>query len=1050
MTAGYFSVHVALTPACIGKRNRPESPAVRRILWLGAGLFLGSCVCGTNPGTEDSGTPITGTPCTVSSECAFGEDCVDGFCGTPVTPDAGTTCTRNEDCPTGQICLPSTGECITPTTNDSGEEEDGGVITGNCNPGDTTSCGSSKLGLCKLGTATCQVINGAYDFGPCSGNIEPVAELCNGLDDDCDGLIDDGFADLVCGFGECRRTVPGCLNGAVNTCTPGSPSTEICDNKDNDCNQQIDDMPAIQCGTGACRRSAPACDGGIPGTCTPGGPTSEQCNGQDDDCNGSTDDGFAFAFCGQGVCFNSVYPCANGVPVACQALDGGPETCANTTDDNCNGLVNEGCACNPNDPPLPCYSGPNGTADAGVCRYGTQGCDGGQLGTCVGQVVPSAESCNNADDNCNGVVDDMGQSSCGQGVCARTVQNCIAGVPQTCVAGDAGTEVCNALDDDCDGTADNNIANLTCGTGACFRSVPACRTDGGNNACVAGTPAAVESCNGVDDNCDGFIDNNVPSTSCSTGQAGPCAAGTTSCSGGLSVCVRSYTPVAEICMPPNGIDDDCNGSVDIAPGCCNAAINLDSDPANQCTDCNDNDGTIYPDAGEKCNGKDDNCNGQIDEGFDKDNDGFTLCGTMDGGGLDSRRVDCNDDAGFVFPGKTFDCGPCATAACPFCSGTGACVAGTGNSIDDNCNGYVDETCGCNPATDRDNDGANECLDCNDSNNQVRPGLPEVCDGLDNDCNRATTPNCGVSQPCGYRSGPSYVPFPTGTDVCKQDLVCVTNVATGQLTCGSYCNQTAGLGLNDSCLANQACDRRLIDSDKLQLCSEYTAWTGITQMGNTCSVDTDCASHDCYLEPGTTTRYCSDGCNHESACPNNTTCNVANSLTVDNNPGTVNDRYMYVSRCRRDANITGTLLLNASCTADTQCRSGVCFQGTCAEPCCAHQDCTGGRSCGYGPDQNTGYTVGGRVVVSMVPVCRLNVGTRPSGAACAANADCRSRLCDSVQGICVDICCNDTSCTTPGQTCEPVATVTSDGGILDVVRACVFSPIPTQLRMRFGP
>ena len=1004
---------------------------MKQLLFLTGALWLASCNCSKPVGPPDGGDADAGTPCTLDTECAFGEACVDGFCSVPVTPDAGQSCARHEDCPQGQLCLPSTGQCFTPQQQDAGDE-DAGVIPGICNPGDTQSCGTSKLGECRLGTQSCQVINGVYDFGPCSGNVEPVAETCNAKDDDCDGLVDDGFPDLSCGTGECRRTVPACVNGQQNTCVSGSPSPEVCDNKDNDCDAFVDNMPDLVCGVGACQRTATACTAGIAGTCTSGNPGTETCNGLDDNCDGQTDEGLATVSCGRGICANTVYPCADGGVVACvPGPDAGVETCGNGLDDTCDGRTDEGCACTPA-AVQNCYSGPNGTAGVGACRMGTQTClSNGQWDpTCAGEVTPAIETCNNQDDDCDFQTDEMGSTSCGLGVCRRTVQNCIAGVPQTCVQGDAGVETCNALDDDCDGVADNNIANLTCGIGACFRSVPACLTDGGFNACASGTPTP-ETCNGVDDNCNSIIDD-VAVASCSTGQPGPCSAGTTTCNGGIAGCQRTYTPVPELCN--DGIDNDCNGTVDIAPACCNPNINRDSDPANECNDCNDNDGTIYPGAFERCNGKDDDCDALIDEGYDRDNDGFTVCGTLDGGGIDVRYIDCKDDAGFVFPLKTVDCGNAATPT-------------TANGVDDNCNGYVDETCACNINTDRDGDGSNECVDCNDRDNTVSPGRPEVCDGKDNDCNRATTDNCGVSEPCGYRSGPSYVPFPAGTDQCRPDLVCVTSVATGALTCGSYCNQTVGLGLNDSCTTNQACDRILIDSTKQNLCSEYPAWTGITAIGGTCAADTDCAQHHCLTDG--TVKYCTDNCSHESACPGTTSCYVSNILTVDN-PGNFPDYYAYLAQCRRDAQIPGTGAQGQTCTADANCRSGVCFQGRCAEPCCTHSDCTGGTSCGLGPTQFIGYTSGGVRLMSAVNVCWNTVGARPSGAACANNSDCRSRMCDALQGICVDPCCNDTTCSTPGQTCEPLPLTIPDGGIVDVMRGCVFSPVPARIQMRPVP
>ncbi len=94
------------------------------------------------------------------------------------------------------------------------------------------------------------------------------------------------------------------------------------------------------------------------------------CDGVDNDCNGQIDDG----------------------------LNGRPEIC-NGLDDNCNGVVDEG---NPGGG-LSCATG-----EPGVCSAGTMHCTAGAL-ACVRNVGPGPETCNGMDDNCNGVVDEVGR-----------------------------------------------------------------------------------------------------------------------------------------------------------------------------------------------------------------------------------------------------------------------------------------------------------------------------------------------------------------------------------------------------------------------------------------------------------------------------------------------------------------------------------------------------------------------------------------------------------------------------------------------------------------
>ena len=106
-------------------------------------------------------------------------------------------------------------------------------------------------------------------------------------------------------------------------------------------------------------------------------------------------------------------------------------------------------------------------------------------------------------------------------------------------------------------------------------------------------------------------------------------------------------------------------------GSCNIAIDADFDGANQCVDCDDTNGLVKPQANEHaCEGLDDDCDGQIDEDYDQDNDGYSTCSS------DPLVRDCDDAGATTHPGAPELCG----------------AAGTGNGRDDNCNGYIDETC----------------------------------------------------------------------------------------------------------------------------------------------------------------------------------------------------------------------------------------------------------------------------------------------------------------------------------------------------------------------
>ncbi len=347
-------------------------------------------------------------------------------------------------------------------------------------------------------TAAAQIIT--CSPGENDGGVTPPEDCRNGVDDDEDGAID-------CADTDCQ----------------GGGADATCDGVDDDCDGLVDEDFAAEvtdCGDGGCASTGlTSCiDHVFEDSCVPGTPATEDatCDGIDDDCDGILDEDYVSepTTCGAGLCASTgATSCVGGqVQDSCSAGNPGTiDATCDSIDDDCDGVVDED------------YASESTSCGVGACvAVGSTSCVNGQVqdGCVPGVPAPGDIVCNGLDEDCDGLIDEdyvSVSTSCGIGLCtALGATSCVAGqVQDSCIPGAPAPSdaVCDGLDEDCDGVVDEDhiLLPTSCGIGACASTgVLSCASGLIVDSCEAGLPAPNDAtCNGIDDDCDGNLDEDV-------------------------------------------------------------------------------------------------------------------------------------------------------------------------------------------------------------------------------------------------------------------------------------------------------------------------------------------------------------------------------------------------------------------------------------------------------------------------------------------------------------------------------------------------------------